>query len=221
MNVIPSARMSDAPSRNVEHETAIVLGLLNAVERNSQMTQRSVANELGIALGLTNAYLRRCVKKGWIKVNQIPAKRYAYYLTPRGFAEKSRLTADYLTSSLHFFRKARAQIEELLAQCARRGCKSVVLCGASDLAEIARLCSHDHGITVLGVLDSTFPGSHFHGLAVYPRLEAMPPVDAVLVTGMADSPDFVLDLAQKIDPERLFIPEMLGLPLKQAGSGLS
>ena len=63
------------------------------VEENSQITQRSLASELGIALGLTNAYLKRCVRKGWVKINQAPANRYAYYLTPRGFAEKSRLTA--------------------------------------------------------------------------------------------------------------------------------
>ena len=47
----------------------IVLAVLNAVERDHQITQRSVAQELGIALGLANAYLKRCVRKSrrrWI-----------------------------------------------------------------------------------------------------------------------------------------------------------
>ena len=54
-----------------DSELSITLGLLNAVHGNSQLTQRSMASELGIALGLANAYLKRCVKKGLIKVNQI------------------------------------------------------------------------------------------------------------------------------------------------------
>ena len=75
-------------------EAEITLGILNAVHQNERITQRSVAQELGIALGLANAYLKRCAKKGLIKVSQAPANRYAYYLTPQGFAEKSRLTAE-------------------------------------------------------------------------------------------------------------------------------
>ena len=60
-----------------------------------------------IALGLANAYLRRCVRNGLVKMSQVPLNRYAYYLTPQGFAEKSRLTAEYLAVSFNFFRRAR------------------------------------------------------------------------------------------------------------------
>ena len=67
-----------------------MLGLLEFVERNGAQSQRHIAAELGIALGLVNAYLKRCVKKGLIKVSSAPARQYAYYLTPQGFAEKSR-----------------------------------------------------------------------------------------------------------------------------------
>ena len=42
----------------------ITLGLLNAVQENSDLSQRSMAKQLGIALGLANNYLKRCVKKG-------------------------------------------------------------------------------------------------------------------------------------------------------------
>ncbi len=93
-------------STRLDAETEITLGLLNAVHENNSLTQRSIAQELGIALGLTNAYVKRCVKKGFIKVRQIPRNRYAYYLTPQGFAEKSRLSAEYLSQSVRFFRIA-------------------------------------------------------------------------------------------------------------------
>ena len=90
-----------------------MLEVLSAVERDSRITQRSLSRELGIALGLANAYLKRCAKKGLIKIRQVPLNRYAYYLTPKGFAEKSRLTAEYLAVSFNFFRDAREQCTRL------------------------------------------------------------------------------------------------------------
>src|SRR6266568_2612239 len=100
-------------SQNIENER-IVLGLLESVERDGGQSQRRLASELGIALGLVNAYLKRCVKKGLLKANQAPARRYVYYLTPQGFAEKSRLTVEYLSYSFRFFRQAKADCAALL-----------------------------------------------------------------------------------------------------------
>src|SRR5437588_696551 len=132
-----------------------LLGVLNVVERDARTSQRMISSELGVALGLANAYLKRCVRKGFIKISQVPKRRYAYYLTPQGFAEKARLTGEYLSASLSFFRTAREQMSELLAGCAAAGFRRVVLAGASDLAEVARLCAFDHKIEIVGVVDAT------------------------------------------------------------------
>ena len=110
---------------DIDNEARITLGLLNLVDDNSKASQRSLAGNLGIALGLANAYVKRCVKKGLIKVSQAPANRYAYYLTPKGFAEKSRLTAEFLSQSFNLFRHARAEGSDLLAHCETRGWKRV------------------------------------------------------------------------------------------------
>ena len=135
-------------------KTTIMLGLLSAVERDSELTQRSLSSELGIALGLANAYLKRCVNKGLIKVSQVPLNRYAYYLTPRGFAEKSRLTAEYLSVSFNFFRDARRQCEALLAGCARHGLHRIALVGGGELAEIAVLSATDTPVRIVCVIDA-------------------------------------------------------------------
>ena len=118
----------------------ITLGLLNAVDESSSVTQRAVAKELGIALGLVNTYLKRCVKKGLIKVSQVPANRYAYYLTPKGFSEKARLTGEYLSQGFQLFRLSRSQIVEIMEDCENQGLKKIVLVGATDITEIAILC---------------------------------------------------------------------------------
>ena len=67
-----------------------LLELMSRIERDPAISQRALASELGIALGLMNAYLKRCVKKGWIKVGHASASRLAYSLTPQGFVEKRR-----------------------------------------------------------------------------------------------------------------------------------
>src|SRR6476620_6351191 len=129
--------------RHAQSGDQIVLGMLDVVDRNPDVTQRSVASELGIALGLANSYLKRCVKKGLVKVSEAPTRRYAYYLTAQGFAEKSRLTADYIAHSFSFFRSARADCEAVFAIAESKGWTRVVLAGKSDLAEIARICAID------------------------------------------------------------------------------
>jgi DNA-binding MarR family transcriptional regulator len=150
----------------------IVLSVLTSIERDSSITQRKLANELGIALGLANAYLRRCVRKGLIKMSQVPLNRYAYYLTPQGFAEKSRLTAEYLAVSLDFFRRSRGDCVALFRQCEALGWRKVALYGAGDLAEIAILSASETAIEVICVIDSRLAGRRSGGLPIVSDLAA-------------------------------------------------
>jgi len=148
----------------------IVLSVLTWVERDSAITQRKLAHELGIALGLANAYLRRCVRKGLVKMRQVPINRYAYYLTPEGLAEKSRLTAEYLAVSLDFFRRSRSDSAALFRQCEALGWQKVALYAAGDLAEIAVLSAGETTVEVLCLIDSGSPGRRCGGLPTVPDL---------------------------------------------------
>ena len=56
-------------------DDAIIRNILERIESSAEVNQRALSKELGIALGMTNAYIRRCMKKGWIKVRQVPARR--------------------------------------------------------------------------------------------------------------------------------------------------
>ncbi|MEM9683019.1 MAG: winged helix-turn-helix transcriptional regulator [Pseudomonadota bacterium] len=157
--------------RTGSEDPEIVLGLLSAIEQDSQVTQRSLSKDLGIALGLANAYLKRCVTKGLVKVSQVPLNRYAYYLTPKGFSEKSRLTAEYLTSSFNFFRDARAQCAELLDDANRRTWRRVVLFGDGDLAEIAVLSASESAVDIVCVVDPSGLRDRCAGIVVVGTLE--------------------------------------------------
>jgi DNA-binding MarR family transcriptional regulator len=90
------------------------LQLLSEVEKSSGITQRALAERLGVALGLTNLYLKRLARKGYIKVTTIPRNRIKYLLTPRGVAEKSRLTYEYMQYSLSYYRGMRIRLKDAL-----------------------------------------------------------------------------------------------------------
>jgi DNA-binding MarR family transcriptional regulator len=204
-------------ARDDEQDNArIVLGLLQSVERDGAQSQRKLASDLGIALGLVNAYLKRCVKKGLLKIGQAPARRYAYYLTPHGFAEKSRLTVEYLSDSFSFFRHAREDCAAVLRAAHARGFNRVALAGVSDLAEIATLCALEQGIAIVAVIDAKSVNDKFVGAPVVASLaEIVGGCDAVLVTDLQATREFVAALAEKIGAERVLVPALLGIRLNR------
>ena len=203
----------------------IVLGLLASIERDSRITQRRLAGELGIALGMANAYLRRCVRKGLVKMSQVPLNRYAYYLTPQGFAEKSRLTAEYLAASFIFFRRARADCAELLAACAAAGWRRAALYGAGELAEIAALCAVGGGVELVCVIDAAAVGRPCGGLAVVAdvataqALVGDAPLDGLILTDTR-APQACFDAlvgaaaAHGFAASRIVAPRLLGISLR-------
>ncbi|MBP0113293.1 winged helix-turn-helix transcriptional regulator [Bradyrhizobium vignae] len=198
---------------NTEHESErIVLGVLSSVESDGARSQRRMAAELGIALGLVNAYLRRCIKKGLVKVHDAPARRYAYYLTPQGFAEKSRLTVQYLSHSFSFFRLAKSDCARVLNQAKGRGFLRVVLAGQSDLAEVAILCAVEAGVTVVALVDPTSEVARFVGVNVYRSYdEVKEAFDAVIVTDVVNASSSY-DLAAAVSGVgRVLAPGLLGL----------
>ena len=192
----------------------ILLGVLTAIERDSNTSQRTISRELNVALGLANAYFKRCVRKGLIKIKQVPRRRYAYYLTPQGFAEKSRLTAQFLSSSFTFFRRAREQISELMRDCTDDGLPRIAFAGVSDLTEVGTLCAHDHPVTLVGIIDAERAGEQYCGLPVRGSLEELAPVDVVIVTSLVEPEQVFRALEQQLGSGRVRAPQLLSLGSK-------
>lgn len=211
--------MDDLDRPLTSRESQVMAHLLAAVERDSQVTQRSLSKELGIALGLANAYLKRCVHKGLIKVRQVPLNRYAYYLTPHGFAEKSRLTARYLTDSFNLFHDARQQYAEIFRQCGGRAWVRVALVGHSELAEIAVLSAGDGPARVVCVIDPN-GGPRCAGRPVVADLDQALALETgldVLVISDLRNPQAVFDeavrqaSAENLGAERVLAPGLLNI----------
>src|SRR5581483_1125797 len=133
------------------------------------------------------------------------------YLTPKGFAEKTRLTAEYFSASFTFFRRAREQMSQLMAQCAANGWKRIAFAGTSELAEVGTLCVHDYPVTLVGVVDPARAGTNFCGVTVSASLADLGVIDAVIITGVKDAETILRATTDKIGEERVLVPALLGL----------
>lgn len=209
---VPTEPGGDMPPTK-SSEARVMAGILGAIERDGSTSQRSLARELGVAVGLVNAYVKRCSKKGLIKIRQVPASRYAYYLTPKGLAEKSRLTAEYFTTSLSFFRDARKSCGETMdVAVSGRSWKRVALLGSGDLAEIAILCAFERGLEVAAVIDEESKQRTFVGVPVLASTdEIADAVDGFILTAMHEASEILDAAAASHGDDRVLVPGLLGL----------
>src|SRR5215831_5032999 len=145
------------------------LKLLEAVEQDSRVTQRNLAGRLGIALGLTNIYLKRLVRKGYIKCVNVQSNRITYLITPRGIAEKARLTYEFMDYSLHLYGEVRQHLREALAECAAAD-RRVAIYRRGEAAELAYLSLREFGLEPVAIFDES-NGHEFLGMPVHPVSE--------------------------------------------------
>ena len=158
--------------------------LLEEIQQGPSITQRRLATSLGLSIGSVNWHLKRCAGKGWIKLRQAPVKRYLYYLTPEGFSEKARLTAEFMRVSLKIVRTGRQQYEAITLLCQANGWTNIVLLGDSELAELMTLvATRSDSVRAYCVLD------HHSGHA---RCAGLPVVESV-ATVRAHVPDGRVD----------------------------
>lgn len=144
------------------------LQLLDEISKGESLSQRDISKKLNIALGLVNSYLKNLVSKGYVTIKTIPAKRYAYYLTPKGFSEKTRLTYQLLQDYTNIYREARRDFQKLFHDLSLSGAKKVVFAGIDEVAEIAYLSLQEVDIELAGAFDDAKKGSKFFKTIVLP-----------------------------------------------------
>jgi ribosomal protein S25 len=159
-------RMKSENVKAMDVEAHRDLRLLEAVHQDSRVTQRGLASKLGIALGLANIYLKRMIHKGYIKCVNVQPNRISYLITPRGIAEKARLTYEFMDYSLHLYGEVRQHLREAMQDCAAAG-KRVAIFGSGEAAELAYLSLKESGLEPVAIFDQA-GGSVFLGIPIRP-----------------------------------------------------
>lgn len=185
------------------------LDFLAAIERGEIVTQMTLRRQIGVSVGMVNALVKRAVGKGYAKVSQAPYKRYAYYLTPRGFTEKSRLVAEYLETSLDFFRAARSEYAEIFVRTQHMGVNRIVLAGCGELTEIAVLAALGEGVSIDAILEPEANEAERYGVRIIRNLSEAPAIDAVIITETKAPQAAYEQMCAAFGASRVFAPPLL------------
>jgi hypothetical protein len=180
------------------------LKLLEAVEQDAHVTQRGLASRLGIALGLANIYVKRLMRKGYIKCVNVQPNRISYLITPRGIAEKARLTYEFMDYSLHLYKEVRQHLREALQECAEAE-RRVAIYGRGEAAELAYLSLKESGLEPVAIFDAV-GGDSFLGMPVLAVAEHRNiTYDLMIVASLDKSPDVLTMLLREgVETEKLF-----------------
>jgi len=183
--------------------------LLSALEQGEVVTQMALSKRLSVSVGLVNALLKRVTHKGLVKAKAAPYKRWAYYLTPRGFEEKSRLVAEYLEASLEFYRTARQEYRSLFVRGRECGFRKFVLVGRGEVAEIALLAAVESDAEIVGILDRGANTERLNRLPVFQSLDEAGDWDALVITASRHPQEAFEGVRDQATDQQLLAPPFL------------
>ena len=188
-----------------------ILRILSDINDGIFGSQRKISKQLGISAGLANSYVKRCLKKGWIKLQTVPKRRYIYYLTPKGFIEKSKLTAEYLSSSFSLYRNMREDCLKILTKCKKKKQK-IVLYSASELSEVFILTAKEINFEFCGVIIPNSKLKSFFDIKVLPKITKKDlKIEIIIVCDIENSYDTYLKLKKFFPKKEIIVPKILNI----------
>ena len=171
------------------------LKILDEIDNGKKVTQRGLSEKLGIALGLTNACLKRLARKGHIKITNIKKNRIKYLITPKGIAEKTRLTLSYLQYTLDFYRDTRSKIKSGFKDLVKKRIRRVIFYGAGEVAELSFLSLQESGLELIGVIDDFKKSETFFGFPILNKEKIIEfDFDMIIITSFRSMETIYLNL---------------------------
>ena len=89
--------------------------VLRRIQKKPESSQRELAEKLGFSLGKLNYCLKSLQKKGFVKIKNFkrnPKKiNYLYVLTPRGIAEKTKLTLNFMKRKIREYDELKKELK--------------------------------------------------------------------------------------------------------------
>lgn len=170
------------------------LDILQAIGEGEEVTRRDLLHRLDIAGRLADRYIKRLVDKGLLKVRTAPAHRILYWLTPQGFAEKARLSYEFISYTYKLYREMHRMAANLVAELAQaQKVRRVVFYGAEPLAEVAAVSLEENKIELVAIADEDCIGAECAGRKVV-SIDALDKLeyDCILFTKYSKRDDVIL-----------------------------
>jgi DNA-binding MarR family transcriptional regulator len=166
------------------------LRLLEELERNPIVSQRELSHKFGIALGLTNACLKRMARKGLIRIRGLNHRKIGYYLTPKGFAEKAKLSFHLISYIVQHYSELKKIIGQRLLEMQSDGLQRIAFYGVSDEMEVAYVTLQGVNLKLVGIVDDDekMTSRIIFGYEIEPvsRVQELKP-DGILITSLTEN----------------------------------
>jgi DNA-binding MarR family transcriptional regulator len=184
------------------------LQFLEEIEQNPKVSQRELSHKFGIALGVTNACIKNMTRRGLIVLRGIPPRRIAYYITPKGFTEKTNLALKLLYNNIRHYADIKKQFSKKLLEMQNNGVKRVAFFGVSDEMEIAYITLQGSDMKLVGIgdEDGKKQGMRFLGHKVLSlgEVKDLNP-DAILIASTKDRTSYVKNLLKQMGKDGIRI----------------
>jgi len=184
------------------------LSLLQELEKNPIISQRALSNKFGIALGVTNACLKRMGRRGWIRITSLNHHKIGYFLTPKGFAGKAKLTLHLISWTVQHYSTLKDIIGERMLQMQNKGVERIVFYGVSDEMEIAYVTLQGLNLKLVGIVEDEekMNRKEVFGFELkrLNQIEILKP-DAVLITSLTGQDEKKEKLGKFLDLQRVQI----------------
>jgi DNA-binding MarR family transcriptional regulator len=169
------------------------LDILQAIGEGEEVSRRDLMHRLSMAGQLADRYIKQLVEKGLLKVRTAPARRMLYWLTPQGFAEKARLSYEFITYTYKMHRECHRLASNMLHDLAAQGVRRVVFYGAEPLTEVVALSLTENRMELVAVADEEQVGETCAGRAVV-SIDALDGLafDRILFTKFSKRDDIIL-----------------------------
>ena len=90
--------------------------VLRKIQQKPESSQRELAEDLGFSLGKLNYCLKALKVKGLVKIKNFeknPNKiNYIYVLTPKGVAEKTKLTLNFMKRKMKEYDELKREVKD-------------------------------------------------------------------------------------------------------------
>ena len=91
------------------------LNVMRKIQKKPNKSQRNLASELGFSLGKLNYCLRALQEKGLVKIKNFQKHEkklnYIYVLTPKGIAEKTKLTINFMKRKMKEYEELKLELK--------------------------------------------------------------------------------------------------------------
>ena len=90
-----------------------ITDVLHILDKEDNPSQREIAQKTGISLGLVNTLIKKCAKKGLVKIEKLNSRNIKYILTPQGIKTITKKTISYVERSYKAIQQIQSKVKEL------------------------------------------------------------------------------------------------------------